>query len=120
MTLPAAVHYVRQRVKNTPPDKVLMPCLNNFTRRTTGAREMLITLIKATNESLERHEMQFRRVPQQHEPGVILGRRIAPAPSRLEEQGSHIPSDMNWAKIKEARVLACVTRALDNALELQC
>lgn len=125
VTLPAAVQYVRQRVKNTSPDEVLVPCLNKFTRRTTGAQHLLLILIRSTNESLLKHEMPFKGVSgHQHGPGAALGRKIAPAPaptlSRCIEEGFNMQAGLDMARIKEAQILASVTKAIDVELELNC
>jgi hypothetical protein len=112
VTLPAAVHYVRQRVINSTPDKVLVPCLNKFMRRTTGAQHMFLILIKATKESLQRFDTRTNISDQPCDPSAIFGRSIAPS-----EDVEDLPSK---ARLTEARILASVTRALDVALELNC
>jgi hypothetical protein len=116
VTLPAAVHYVRQRVINSSPDKVLVPCLNKFMRRTTGAQHMFLILIKATKESLQRFDDRTNRSVQPCDTTTIFGRKIAPSADRPEEVEG-LPSK---ARITEARILASVTKALDVALELNC
>jgi hypothetical protein len=101
---------------NSTPDKVLVPCLNKFMRRTTGAQHMFLLLIRATKESLQRYEQHTHvDVDEFHEPAT-LGRSIAPSVDRLAEVGA-MPSK---SRITEARILASVTRALDAALELNC
>lgn len=116
VTLPAAVHYVRQRVINSTPDKVLVPCLNKFMRRTTGAQHMFLILIRATKESLQRYEQTTHVEDDECYEPATLGRPIAPSVDRLGEVGT-VP---NKSRITEARILASVTRALDVALELNC
>lgn len=79
---------------------------------------MFLILIRATKESLQRHEQCTRvGVDGPHEP-TILGRSIAPSIDRLSGAGA-IPS-VGMSRITEARILASVTRALDAALELNC
>lgn len=116
VTLPAAVHYVRQRVINSSPDKVLVPCLNKFMRRTTGAQHMFLILIKATKESLQRFDDRTNRSTLPCDSAATFGRKIAPSVNRFEE-GEGVP---HKARLTEARILASVTKALDIALELNC
>jgi hypothetical protein len=116
VTLPAAVHYVRQRVINSTPDKVLVPCLNKFMRRTTGAQHMFLILIRATKESLQRYEQSTHVEVDEYYGPATLGRAIAPSVDR----SGGVAAVPNKSRITEARILASVTQALDVALELNC
>jgi hypothetical protein len=55
IALPVAVYYVNQNVEvNQSPDKVLLPFLNQFMRRTSGAQYLFSALTKAMKDFLQR------------------------------------------------------------------
>lgn len=117
VTLPTAVYYVRQRIQiNSSPDRVLMPVLNRFMRRTTGAQTMFLILTRATKEFLQRLDENKNKTHRQFDTATF-GRKLAPSLNRLEEIDS-VPDMGN--RITEAKILAHVTKALDLALELNC
>jgi len=110
--LPTAVYHVNQQIMlNSSPDKVLMPCLNRFMRRTTGAQAVFLVLTNATKEFLR----ELNQTSQEAEvPGY---RRIAPSTYRPATLSAGRSTNF---RITEAKVLAHVTKALDAALELNC
>ena len=111
VTLPVAVYHVNRHVKPNPaPDRVLMPFLNRFMRRTTGAQFLFLALNKALKEFLE----------QKCEDGggrKTKARKIAPAAYHTDHAPP--PSEVRTT-FQEAKVLAYVTKALDHTLELEC
>lgn len=110
VTLPVAVYYVNQHVKPTPsPDRVLVPFLNRFMRRTTGAQFLFLALTKAMKEFLQRDQGTGR--------ATGLGRKLAPATYHVD----HAVSAWNAGNsVVEARILAHVTKVLDSTLEHGC
>ncbi|KAF4630029.1 hypothetical protein G7Y89_g8117 [Cudoniella acicularis] len=120
--LPVAVYYVNQHAKLNPsPDKVLLPFLNRFMRRTTGAQVLFLILTMATKEYLQRLNDSKKA------DAAKLGRRIAPSPlthqldlPAVSNANSTSYTSHTGNRIVEAKMLAHVTKALDFALELRC
>jgi hypothetical protein len=113
VTLPVAVYYVNQHVRLNPsPDRVLMPFLNRFMRRTTGAQFLFLALTKAVKDFLQRanDSNQVSNV-------ATFGRKLSPSTNPFEQV------DPPWKarnNVAEAKILAYVTKALDSTLELGC
>ena len=109
VTLPVAVYYVNQHVKNNPsPDRVLVPFLNRFMRRTTGAQFLFLALTKALKEFLQ-------RLNKTH--GTNFARMLAPSTDGLDQID---PAYRARNNVVEAKLLAYVTTALNSTLELGC
>lgn len=109
VTLPVAVYYVNQHVKLNPsPDRVLVPFLNRFMRRTTGAQFLFLALTKALKEFNKNSQPLNRGDPEPN---------LAPLASRLDQVDPVRKARNNMV---EARILAYVTKALDSTLELGC
>ncbi|RDL40752.1 Uncharacterized protein BP5553_00731 [Venustampulla echinocandica] len=120
VTLPAAIYHVTQHVQNnSSPDRVLMPTLNRFMRRTTGAQAMFLTLTKATKEFLQRLK-ETHNNSSHGTAAAKFGRPLAPAPDVSQSESKDAVRCDRGNRIKEARILAHVTKALDIALENNC
>ncbi|PVH74660.1 hypothetical protein DL98DRAFT_658625 [Cadophora sp. DSE1049] len=115
VTLPVAVYHVNQLIRqNSTPDQVLMPFLAQLVRRTSGALMLLRTVRAATRDYMEKiaegedevesgkHGIGGRKVP-----GEMRLRFVYEGFERNEE-----------SRTAEAKLLACVTRVVDEALEL--
>ena len=112
VTLPVAVYYVNQHVRLNPsPDRVLVPFLNRFMRRTTGAQFLFLALTKALKEFLQRLNKN------QVSDGTGFARKLAPSTDRSDQID---PAWKAGTKVVEAKILAYVTTALDSTLELKC
>ena len=112
VTLPVAVYYVNQHSRLNPsPDRVLVPFLNRFMRRTTGAQYLFLALTKALKEFLHRLKKN------QNSDRADFARKLAPSTNRFDE------IDQEWkatTTLVEAKILAYVTTALNSTLELGC
>lgn len=124
VTLPVAVYHVHQLIRqNSTPDQVLMPFLAQLVRRTSGALMLLRTVRAATRDFLEKiteegeDEVEGRKVGEKENEG---GKMKGAGEMRLRFvyegfEGNERDEDSRGA---EARLLACVARVVDEALEL--
>lgn len=112
VTLPVAVYYVNQHIKLDPsPDMVLVPFLNRFMRRTTGAQFLFLALTKALKEFLQRLKKN------QESNGAGSAPKLAPS---ADDPDKIYPPWKARNNIVEAQILAYVTTALNSTLELGC
>jgi len=106
ITLPVAVYHVNQRIRlNATPDEVLMPFLAQLVRRTSGALMLLLTVRTATKD---------------HIAEVAEGSGAQSSIMSTHTGFSFVHSGLSPNSIprsREAKLLACVTKAIDSALE---
>ncbi|KUJ06339.1 uncharacterized protein LY89DRAFT_790625 [Mollisia scopiformis] len=139
VTLPVAVYHVNNRIRtNTPPDQILMPFLAQLVRRSSGAQMLLMTVRTATRDQIEkiaRAEYDSEREGEAGARAGGVGVGVGGAGGGGGGGGGggsgggsgggykgfqFVHSRFSEVKVTrstEARLLACVTRAVDEALE---
>ncbi|KAF8854311.1 hypothetical protein BDZ45DRAFT_45449 [Acephala macrosclerotiorum] len=115
VTLPVAVYHVKTRLNtNNPPDQILMPFLAQLVRRSSGAQMLLMTVRTATRDQIEK----IARA--EYASGTASSRSSGNDIGGGSKGFQFVHSSFSEVKVTrstEAKLLACVTRAVDEALE---
>ncbi|KAH7333080.1 hypothetical protein BKA65DRAFT_596698 [Rhexocercosporidium sp. MPI-PUGE-AT-0058] len=115
VTLPVAVYHVNQLIRqNSTPDQVLMPFLAQLVRRTSGALMLLRTVRAATRDHIER----ITEAENAGDNATLTDggqKRADTVRLKFVYEGFDRAGEN---RIAEAKLLACVTKVVDEALEL--
>lgn len=117
VTLPVAIYHVTNRIlPNSSPDQILMPFLAQLVRRSSGAQMVLMNIRTATRDQLEK----ITRAEYDSELSAKSNRTedINDGAGYKGFQFVHSSlSKMCVNRSTEARLLASVTKQVDEALE---